>query len=272
MVEQRPSGWYDDPQDDDNLRYWDGVMWTEHVASKRSQYQPGPISEPAAGASAQQWAAYQQQQGYAGQAPQDRRTGGVEAGTGSDARLAGWWRRVGAMIVDTLLVGLVSLPITLPRISSSSDAIDAWFTQVMAAAEAGTTAPLVPESILADLAFVGLVQTVVYIALEVFLLSRWGVTPGRRLTGIRVRPVGVDEPVPLAVGLRRTIVKTISNLLSGVPLLSSVSFMFQMADYLWPLPDKGNQSLHDKVGGTEVVRGKALSAATRHAQQGPGQH
>ena len=28
----QPSGWYDDPNDADLLRYWDGVVWTSHVA------------------------------------------------------------------------------------------------------------------------------------------------------------------------------------------------------------------------------------------------
>ena len=54
-MEQRPSGWYDDPNDDDLLRYWDGVVWTEHVANKRPSYDV--VNEPAAGDSAQQWSA-----------------------------------------------------------------------------------------------------------------------------------------------------------------------------------------------------------------------
>ena len=29
-----PSGWYDDPQDPTHLRYWDGVLWTDHRTPK----------------------------------------------------------------------------------------------------------------------------------------------------------------------------------------------------------------------------------------------
>ena len=29
-----PSGWYDDPQDPTQLRYWDGVLWTDHRTPK----------------------------------------------------------------------------------------------------------------------------------------------------------------------------------------------------------------------------------------------
>ena len=31
---QQPAGWYDDPQDPAQLRYWDGVIWSSHVSPK----------------------------------------------------------------------------------------------------------------------------------------------------------------------------------------------------------------------------------------------
>ncbi|HEX2706102.1 MAG TPA: RDD family protein [Candidatus Lustribacter sp.] len=31
-----PSGWYDDPENPENLRYWDGVLWTAHRQPKKS--------------------------------------------------------------------------------------------------------------------------------------------------------------------------------------------------------------------------------------------
>lgn len=253
MAEVQPSGWYDDPQNDDNLRYWDGVSWTEHVASKHPRYDQGAVVEPAAGASSDQWAAYQAQQDRQG-----RREGGVRSrGEGHEAPLAGWWRRVGALVLDWLLVAVVSSPLTLSRFAGSSQALDQWMVQTRQAIEAGAAAPAVPEQFVSDIAFATLVQTVVYILLEVWMLSRWGVTPGRRLTGIRVRPLGVDGPVPVAIGLRRTIVKSLNNLLGGIPLLGTASAFFQIADYLWPLWDKGNQALHDKFAATEVVRSRA---------------
>jgi hypothetical protein len=30
-----PPGWYEDPTDPANLRYWDGKTWTEHVSGRR---------------------------------------------------------------------------------------------------------------------------------------------------------------------------------------------------------------------------------------------
>ena len=33
---QQPAGWYDDPQDPSQLRYWDGVIWSDHTSPKIS--------------------------------------------------------------------------------------------------------------------------------------------------------------------------------------------------------------------------------------------
>ena len=279
-MEQRPSGWYDDPNDDDLLRYWDGVVWTEHVANKRPSY--GVVNEPAAGDSAQQWSAYQAQQGRQGPHDEARRghagfpgfgsgpgvsgaqTGrrsarGVDRVAQDGMPLSGWWRRVGALIVDWVLVGFLCLPFALPRIAASSDQLNAYWQQAMeAAANGATVAPQPPEQLVGDIAMISLVQTVVYLLLDAYLLSRSGVTPGRRLTGIRVRPVGREETVPMAIGLRRSVIKNVSNLFGGVVLLSTIAGIFQIVDYLWPLHDRGRQSLHDKAAGTEVVRAGPL--------------
>ena len=30
-MNERPSGWYDDPDDDTQLRYWDGILWSDRT-------------------------------------------------------------------------------------------------------------------------------------------------------------------------------------------------------------------------------------------------
>ncbi len=269
MVEQRPSGWYDDPRDDSLLRYWDGVVWTDHVANKRPTPAAEPISEPAAGASGEQWAAYQAQQS---ERPQSRRaegTRGSGVSQGDGAPLSGWWRRVLAMAIDMVLVGLVSTPLTWSRAMRSSDALSSYGDALISAATSGAAAPQPPQQLLVDIAVISLVQTALYVVLEAALLARSGVTPGRRVAGIRVRPVGVDEPVPFVVGVRRGLVKNVSNLLGGVPLLSTFALGFQIADYLWPLRDRGRQALHDKAAGTQVVRSGPLRARGRGRHSDP---
>lgn len=64
----RAAGWYDDPQDANLLRYWDGVTWTEHTSPRQK---PG-LEQAGAGQGAQYGApgAPQDQQGYGQQGQQ----------------------------------------------------------------------------------------------------------------------------------------------------------------------------------------------------------
>jgi hypothetical protein len=39
-----PAGWYSDPSARFELRYWDGVAWTEHVARNGQQYTDPPVA------------------------------------------------------------------------------------------------------------------------------------------------------------------------------------------------------------------------------------
>lgn len=275
----RPSGWYDDPDSPDLLRYWDGVVWTEHVASKRptppAGRNDGPgahgtrgaygasspaVSEPAAGSSTQQWAEYQARQAFGERRGDDMMVVGDDRrgrrGRADGTILSGWWRRVGAYYLDNLLVSLVCLPITWGRWQAISAETDRIIADLSAAAASGATAaaPQLSSQMLSDAAFIGVVQTAVYILLEVFLLTRRGVTPGRFVTRIRVRRVSSDAPLDFATAARRTIVKNVSNLLGGVPILSFFASIFQIADYLWPLRDRRRQAIHDKVATSEVVR------------------
>ncbi|NNG40280.1 RDD family protein [Flexivirga sp. ID2601S] len=47
----RPSGWYDDPDDPDLLRYWDGILWSDRTMPK---VKPG-LDQSRIGDSKQQW-------------------------------------------------------------------------------------------------------------------------------------------------------------------------------------------------------------------------
>ncbi len=47
-----PSGWYDDPEQPDQYRYWDGTNWTDHRAPKAA---PPPPASDAGGAVTEGW-------------------------------------------------------------------------------------------------------------------------------------------------------------------------------------------------------------------------
>ncbi|ANS80620.1 hypothetical protein SGUI_3224 [Serinicoccus hydrothermalis] len=67
------AGWYDDPQDEQNLRYWDGVQWTSHTAPKQKPnldrvgqsqtQQPGDQGQAQGGYAQQGWGQAPGQQG-----------------------------------------------------------------------------------------------------------------------------------------------------------------------------------------------------------------
>lgn len=84
-MDTRNAGWYDDPQDSNLLRYWDGVMWTEHTSPRQKPGldragQQGQYEQQGQGEGGQQgqYAAPGQQPGQYGQQP--GRYGGQQPG------------------------------------------------------------------------------------------------------------------------------------------------------------------------------------------------
>lgn len=95
----REAGWYDDPQDANLLRYWDGVTWTEHTSPRQKPglEQAGQAAQYGAPGSPQGQQGYgqpgygqqghdQQGQGYGqqGQAPQYPTYGSPQYGAPQD--------------------------------------------------------------------------------------------------------------------------------------------------------------------------------------------
>ncbi|MDQ3383728.1 MAG: DUF2510 domain-containing protein, partial [Actinomycetota bacterium] len=73
------AGWYDDPQDNSNLRYWDGVQWTNHTSPKQRPGREQAYGGQSGGAG-QGW----QQQPGAGQGAGQQGAPGQQSGYGQD--------------------------------------------------------------------------------------------------------------------------------------------------------------------------------------------
>ncbi|WP_226345213.1 RDD family protein [Agilicoccus flavus] len=283
---QRPSGWYDDPRDDEQLRYFDGVVWTEHTALKRPRRPQPPAQGPAGGSwpetgrppapgsasggRPQAWGGGPSDHGRApgwgpapGGAPHGRahRHGGAGADPAraqDGLRRAGWWRRVVAYVLDGFVTYVLLMPFVLPRADRITAETERLLAQIRAAD--GTLPAPSPEllQLAATLSLTSLVITLVY---EVGMLAWRGATLGRMAVGIHVRRIGAPGPVPVSLGLRRSVVKYAASILGNVPVISFLAAMFQVVDYLWPLRDPRRQALHDKVVSTEVVRGRLETGA-----------
>ncbi len=274
-----PSGWYADPLDSSQERYWDGWQWSrntrvreggaapEPAAPSQPQpsypYPPQPGYPPAPGYPPQ--AGYPPQNnyppqpgyppqgypGYPGQQPQGRP--GQAVFTADGVRLAGWWWRVLATVVDNLVVTLLATVAGLPVLLPLLDRLSAYFREVVAAAEQGLPQPAMnPESLIPasdQLLLTALTVAISFVYQLAFL--RWrSATLGKLVCGLRVVPV--DEGRAAGPLSWRSVVTR--ALVWAAPGLNLLLGLFQVVDVLFPLWHPKRQALHDLLARTQVVR------------------
>jgi uncharacterized RDD family membrane protein YckC len=152
--------------------------------------------------------------------------------------LAGWWRRVGAHLLDGLIIGAIALILLV--------AITAPFSIGF----------FVNDTVGAVAVIVGLLFWLlcVFIAALVYapaMMARTnGRTLGRMATGIRVVRAN-GEPMTFGFAMLREV--AVKWLLFGVVLGSITAGIAALVDYLWPLWDEENRALHDYVVNTRTV-------------------
>jgi uncharacterized RDD family membrane protein YckC len=279
----QPSGWYDDPEDPSQLRYWDGVSWSSHVTPKVSPtaqdstigmpYGVAPAAsrpqapgsrgaqgapvEPGGYGPAQQWKPGEGPQG--GPMPAYGQQVGWQANrptTPDGVVLSGWWKRVAARIIDIFIVSILALPLTYAPLTRVANVLQDYFQKVVDAVQAGSsTVPVQPDGLSSPLLQVSLTILAVSVIYEVAFLTTSGATLGKKMLGISVRLRDKPGPPPLTAVLTRTAVKYVGELVGLVPVLGFFGSLFTLFDSLWPLWDDKNQAIHDKVGATNVVVG-----------------
>ncbi len=172
-------------------------------------------------------------------------------------RLAGWWSRFAAVLIDGIVTGLLTALLGWRWTSEILRTYTDFFQESLDAAQAGQPAPdsfalgaeLAPQIMV--LSLIGIVITAAYHC--GFL--RWkAATPGKLVMGLRVRLR--DRPGPLSWNtiLTRWAMRFLGSLLGVVPFLGTVAPLYTLADGLWPIWDRHRQALHDKVAKTNVVR------------------
>jgi uncharacterized RDD family membrane protein YckC len=284
-----PHGWYDDPQDLTQQRYWDGAAWTDHrrprpgpppYQGEFGQPQPQAHQPQAQPGQHQQTHAQPQQygqgqyygqgyppqgqgypgQGYPGQGHAQGQVFGYRPAvpaTPDGVPLSGWWKRVGARILDGIIVLVISLPLSGYFWYRYIQAAVDWERQLMDRALAGdnqfTFTP--PWDVYKWALAVSLIALVVYFAYEVFFLTRSGATPGKQAVGISVRLRDVPGPPPALTVVKRFGLYVALSALGAVPLIGTLFGLLGLLNYLWPLWDQKRQALHDKVASTNVVVG-----------------
>lgn len=238
-------GWYADPTSPPGtrVRYWDGVAWTEHVQVQ----QPVPAGQPAAAPAYQ----YQQPQpGYPAYGVP------LVPTTPDGARLAGWWSRVLAQVIDGFILAPVALAAMVPIIAGQWDEITAWFDAISAAADNGTSVPAAPD-LFDPTSGAGLALLLVPMAVSLVYnigFLRWKqATPGKLVVGLRVRLRETPGPLPWGAVLARVGFVAGLSLFSVIPFIGFLFTLASLLNYLWPLWDSRKQALHDKVAKTNVI-------------------
>ncbi len=225
-----PAGWYEDPWAPSQMRYWNGSDWTAQTAprSQSSSYSYGS-------------------------APAGRDT------TPDGAPLSGWWRRVGARVLDQVIIYVIALPVTGYFWYQASQEFSTQFDRAVDAGREGRPAPSfeMTDDLSLALGVAGGVTLIVGIIYEVVLLRRSGATWGKRAAGIRVRAREHDGQLSWGtIGRRVGFIEALA-VLSIIPVLGIAFSIAGLLNYLWPLWDSKRQAWHDKFAETNVVRMRA---------------
>jgi uncharacterized RDD family membrane protein YckC len=151
--------------------------------------------------------------------------------------LSGWWRRVGAQIVDGVIVGVGAIALLI--------AITAPFSiGFFAGDDIGVLS--VAVGVLLSILCISIVALLYAPAM---MARTNGKTVGRMATGIRVvRASG--EPMTFGFAMLREV--AVKALLFGIAGTITAGIA-NLLDVLWPLWDEENRALHDFIVNTRTV-------------------
>jgi uncharacterized RDD family membrane protein YckC len=157
--------------------------------------------------------------------PQDAAEREAAHPPGGEWELASWGRRLAAYLLDTIILVVPPLVVVVAVVlADPAEDSAAWYV-----------------ALLAYLAWIVLP----FVYFTFFHGDARGQTPGKRAVGIRVISDETGNPIGYGRAFGRYIITVVFGFLLLIPWL---------LDYLWPLWDRKNQALHDKLVGSVVVR------------------
>jgi uncharacterized RDD family membrane protein YckC len=241
-----PTGWYPDPVNPAQERYWDGWQWSRNTRPSANL--------PGAGYGQAPYAPYPAPNITRPPAYVAPRMGSAQATMTADGvPLASWWWRVLAVVIDNLIITAIVTVITFPVWRSLYASMVSYFNAVVDAQRSGVTPPTLNATDLIS-GSSQLILTSVSLAVGMLYhvgFLRWkSATPGKLICGLRVVPVdhGRDRS-PLAwssIFIRASI--------WVLPGISSFLSFIILVDVLFPLWHPKRQALHDIAAKTQVVR------------------
>ena len=276
-----PSGWYPDPVNQVNERYWDGWQWTKNVRERevpgqrpvwppaqayapppQQPGQPGP-QPPNPYQQAQppyQQNPYQQQHPYpSGYAPAGYPT--QQPTTADGVPLAGWWWRFLAVVIDAIVVSMVSSVVTLPWQARLNALFGGWAEELVVALQTGSPppdlAPLLVSPVVVTVVLIGFLLALAY---HIVMLRFLRATVGKLALGLRVVPADRGRstgPLPWGTVALRSVswlLPSGSGPTALVPLVGFVLLVFHAVDALFAVRLPRRQAIHDVAARTQVVK------------------
>ncbi|HEY5822107.1 MAG TPA: RDD family protein [Propionibacteriaceae bacterium] len=248
-----PGGWYPDPVDLGQERYWDGWQWSRNTRPREATL---PTPQRPFGTEPQNPYATPpgQPSSQPGYAPAAGSARNQAAATADGVPLASWWWRLLATIVDNILVGIVTTALSFPLYRPMIAALSTYFSETVEAARTGGTPPVTPST--TDLLSTGNQFLLVLVTLGVglayhLMFLRWrAATPGKLLCGLRVVPLDQGR----ATGQLPWNTVVVRASIWVLPNANAVLGIFQLIDGLFPLWQPKRQALHDIAARTQVVR------------------
>lgn len=266
-------GWYADPGGSKKERYWDGARWTRNlrtrpeepreqgrhseggrlrvgrpsrkVVERRSADNPKPVRVP--------------QEAPRPQHEEVQRPARAAA-TDDGLPLAGWWWRVLSTVIDQALIWILVSVIMRRQIADFAAGYQKIILNAYQDAASGGAMPsmtqmsqqLASSGIMSSLTLVMVVAIVLQASYQAILLMVVGGSVGQLVCRLRVVETGHGRSHrhllwwrALVRALTWAAVEYIGQM--GLGLLSTLS-------YLMPLWTRRRQTIHDMVGGTQVIR------------------
>jgi uncharacterized RDD family membrane protein YckC len=153
---------------------------------------------------------------------------------GGRPRYAGWWRRVGAAMIDGLIACVFLLPGVIAAVAGPTQMERCTVNGEPGFCETPTDAALAVTIILY------VAGAVTWFVIYVRMLGR-GATWGRKAAGYRI----LDERTLQPIGTGRAIGRYFAAILSYLPCYLG---------YLWPLWDSENRTFHDMIVKTRAIK------------------
>lgn len=213
-------GWFPDPWNPAQVRYWDGSTWTGHTAARAVEPAEQPVGP-----------------------------------TGTP--YASFGRRLVGLLIDNLIIGIpvaILLSVRLgPLITNFIDEITALPADASSEEMNRVTENFITSLSSGTLIGIALVSAGITLLYFGVLLHVWGRTVGGQLMGIRCVDSSGQWPTWRASFIRAAIPVGF-NLAGSIPIVGIVAGALSFVNYLAMLWSPTRQAWMDRAAGTFVVR------------------